>query len=219
MNDPLRALERDRMVKSQIRARGIGDRRVLDALAQVPRHRFVPAELSAHAYGDHALAIGKGQTISQPYMVGAMTEALDLRGPERVLEVGTGSGYQCAVLACLAAEVFSIERIASLAESAHALLTDLDFENVQVRTGDGSMGWAAEAPFDAILVTAGAPAPPPALLDQLNPDGGRLVAPVGDRDLQQVVRVLRHGSEFTKETMLACRFVPLLGEEGWPVAP
>ena len=219
MSDPAESVQRDRMVRRQIRARGVTDERVLHALSQVPRHRFIPTDLGTHAYGDHALAIGRGQTISQPYMVAAMTQALGLRGPERVLEVGTGSGYQCAVLASLAAEVFSMERIGELAETATEVISELGFQNVRICTGDGSLGWADEAPFDAILVTAGAPAPPPALLDQLDPDGGRLVAPVGDRELQRVVRVLRHGSEFTKETMLACRFVPLVGEEGWPASP
>ncbi len=207
------------MVQSQIRARGVTDRRVLDVLAQIPRDRFVPRDLRHEAYGDHALLIGEGQTISQPYMVGVMTEALGLQGSERVLEVGTGSGYQCAVLAALAAEVFSVERIAPLAETAGAVLEELGFGNVSVLTGDGSTGWAGEAPFDAILVTAGAPAVPPSLLDQLSPHGGRLVAPIGDRELQRIVRVVRHGSEFLNETMLACRFVPLLGQEGWPESP
>jgi len=216
MSNASRAHERARMVQSQIRARGVTDPRVLDALTQVPRHHFLPPDLAEHAYGDHALGIGSGQTISQPFMVAVMTEALGLEGGERVLEVGTGSGYQCAVLAALCAEVFTVERIASLAETAEDLLDDLGFENVRVLTGDGSTGWADEAPFDAILVTAGAPAAPPTLMDQLSPEGGRLVAPVGDRELQRVVRVVRHGSEFHKETLLACRFVPLVGHEGWP---
>lgn len=204
------------MVQRQIRARGVRDPRVLDALAQIPRHLFVPPAVRLHAYGDQALVIGEGQTISQPYMVGVMTEALGLQGPERVLEVGTGSGYQCAVLAALASEVFSVERIRSLAEAAQEVMEELGIANVSIRTGDGSTGWAGEAPFDAILITAGAPAAPPSLLDQLSPDGGRLVAPIGDRELQRIVRIVRHGSEFLKETLLACRFVPLLGQEGWP---
>jgi protein-L-isoaspartate(D-aspartate) O-methyltransferase len=203
------------MVDRQIRARGVTDSRVLDALRRVPRHRFVPPGLAPYAYSDHALSIGEGQTISQPYMVGVMTEALGLLGPERVLEVGTGSGYQCAILATLAEEVFSVERIESLALTACQLLTELHFANVRVRTGDGSTGWPEEAPFQAIIVTAGAPSTPSSLLEQLCPDGGRLVAPVGDRNLQRVKRVVRHGSEFVTETMLACRFVPLVGEEGW----
>jgi protein-L-isoaspartate(D-aspartate) O-methyltransferase len=206
------------MVDRQIAARGIRDTRVLQALTQVPRHRFVPPALTSHAYADHAMSIGEEQTISQPYMVAVMTEALGLEGPERVLEVGTGSGYQAAVLAELAHEVFSVERIPSLADAADALLRELGYANVRLRTGDGSEGWPEEAPFDAILVTAGAPAPPPSLMDQLSPDGGRLVAPVGDRDLQRIVRVERSGSSFTKERLLSCRFVPLLGAEGWPEA-
>ena len=207
--------ERDRMIRKQIRARGITSPRILDALARVPRERFVRAPTRDRAYADRALGIGYHQTISQPYMVAIMTEALDPSPDERVLEVGTGSGYQCAVLACLAAEVWSVERIPALAEEAEARLEALGFTNVHVRTGDGSLGWPEEAPFAGILVTAGAPAPPPSLLRQLDPAGGRLVAPVGGRDLQHLVRIERHGTEYLSDRRIGCRFVPLVGEEGW----
>lgn len=209
------ARARARMVRTQLEGRGVASPRVLDALVRVPRERFVPDVLRSRACGDHALAIGHGQTISQPYMVAAMTQALDLQGSERVLEVGTGSGYQCAVLAELAAEVWSVERIPELADEALALLAGLGYRNVHVRTGDGTLGWPEAAPFDAIVVTAAAPVTPPSLLEQLA-DGGRLVAPVGDRDLQHLVVVERDGTEYRSRHSLGCRFVPLVGEEGWP---
>jgi len=215
MNEADWESDRERMVRSQLRSRGIRDSRVLGAMSRVPRHRFVPPERRHRAYTDHALTLSHGQTISQPYMVAVMTEALGLRRDERALEVGTGSGYQSAVLAELCAEVWTVERVPELAEEAALLLADLGYGNVEVRVGDGSLGWPEAAPFDAILVTAGAPAPPPSLLDQLNPDGGRLVVPVGGHDLQNVLRVTRSGTEFTTDEMTACRFVPLLGAEGW----
>lgn len=215
MTEPDTTAQRRRMVERQIRARGISDARVLETMATTPRHRFVPTTLVGQAYADRALSIGAGQTISQPYMVAVMTEALGLLGHERVLEVGTGSGYQCAVLANLAAEVYSVERIGALANRAQALLEALACHNVSIRTGDGTLGWPEAAPFDAILVTAGAPDVPPSLLEQLHPEGGRLVAPVGGRDLQHTVRVVRSGTTYRRETLLACRFVPLVGEEGW----
>jgi protein-L-isoaspartate(D-aspartate) O-methyltransferase len=207
--------DRERMVRSQLRSRGIRDPRVLRAMSLVPRDRFVPQERRHRAYTDHALMLSHGQTISQPYMVAVMTEALELQGSERALEVGTGSGYQSAVLAELCAEVWTVERVMELAEEAALLLADLGYGNVAVQVGDGSLGWPEAAPFDAILVTAGAPAPPPSLLDQLDPDGGRLVVPVGGPDLQNVLRVTRSGTEFITDEMTACRFVPLLGAEGW----
>ena len=203
------------MVLHQIRRRGVSDARVLGALERVPRERFVPARVRARAYTDHALPIGCGQTISQPFMVAVMTEALRLRPVDRVLEVGTGSGYQAAVLARLAAEVCTIERLADLADRARRLLDELGYGDVRVRVGDGCAGWPERAPFDAILVAAGAPSPPPSLVEQLAPDGGRLVAPVGDRDLQSLVVVERSGNAFTTTRLMACRFVPLVGEQGW----
>ena len=207
--------DREQMVRSQLRSRGIGDPRVLRAMSDVPRDRFVPVERRHRAYTDHALMLSHGQTISQPYMVAVMTQALELEGVERALEVGTGSGYQAAVLAELCAEVWTVERVPELAEAADMLLADLGYANIEVQLGDGSLGWPEAAPFDAILVTAGAPAPPPSLLDQLDPDGGRLVVPVGGPNLQNVLRVTRSGTEFTTDEMTACRFVPLLGKEGW----
>jgi protein-L-isoaspartate(D-aspartate) O-methyltransferase len=203
------------MVQTQIRDRGVLDPRVLEAMGQVPRECFVPPGLESHAYGDCALNIGYGQTISQPYMVAMMTEALALTGHERVLEIGTGSGYQAAVLSALAAEVISVERIPELASEAATRLHELGYHNVRVEVGDGSLGLPQHAPFGGILVTAAAPAAPPPLLSQLHADGGRLVLPVGDRSLQQIHIVRRDGTEFTTEKRTACRFVPLLGEEGW----
>lgn len=206
---------RERMIRGQLQARGVVDSRVLEAFRAVPRERFVRPGDEDRAYADHALVIGHQQTISQPYMVGVMTAFLGLTGSERVLEVGTGSGYQCAVLAELSREVWSVERIPELADAARRTLGDLGYTHVQVVTGDGSLGWEEAAPYDAIVVTAAAPAPPTALLHQLSPEGGRLVVPVGNRDLQHLVRIERQGTAFTTERTLGCRFVPLLGEEGW----
>jgi protein-L-isoaspartate(D-aspartate) O-methyltransferase len=203
------------MVREQIRARGVLDPKVLDAVERVPRERFVPGVTRDEACRDSALGIGHGQTISQPYIVAAMTEALQIEPGHRVLDVGTGSGYQAAVLAEMGAEVFTVERVPELAETAGDLLAELGYEDVQVREGDGSLGWPEEAPFDRIVVGAGAPELPPALLEQLSPDGGRLVAPVGGRERQELTRVVREGTEFQSESLMGCRFVPLLGEEGW----
>jgi len=207
------------MVEQQIRARDVTDPRVLAAMRLVPRHRFVRPADQDRAYSDHALPIAAGQTISQPYIVGVMTQALALRGTDLVLEIGTGSGYQCAVLACLAAEVHTVERLPALSAAAGALVAGLHYDNVVCHVGDGSTGLPELAPFDAILVTAGAPKPPPNLLAQLHPDGGTLVAPVGQQTLQHIVPVKRHGTEFETERLLPCRFVPLLGEHGWSSSP
>lgn len=204
------------MVQVQLRDRGIADARLLDVMGRVPREAFVPPEAASRAYFDRAMPIGQHQTISQPYMVAVMTEDLSLTGHERVLEVGTGSGYQCAILAELAEEVYSIERIPRLARDAQRLLADeLGYRNVHVRCGDGTLGWPEAGPFQAIVVTAAAPEPPPSLLEQLDPEGGRLVVPVGDRNLQRLLRMERHGTSFTTRRTTACRFVPLLGLEGW----
>ncbi len=202
------------MVEAQIRRRGIRDPRVLDALARVPRHEFVPANLRAMAYDDTPLPIGGGQTISQPYMVALMTEALGLRGGEKVLEVGTGSGYQAAVLAELGCRVISVERDPELAEQAARRLDRLGYD-VQVVVGDGTLGVPEEAPFQAILVTAGAPRVPPSLEAQLDPQGGVLVIPVGDRGVQELLRLTRRGNRVLREDLGGCRFVPLVGKEGW----
>ena len=207
-------IARERMVAEPLRGRGITDARVLAALGKVPRHRFVEEALAARAYGDYPLPIGEKQTISQPYMVAAMTEALELTGSERVLEIGTGSGYQTVVLAELAEKVYSIERLRGLAERAERLVSDLGYYNVRYRAGDGSLGWPEEAPFDAIIVTAASPGEPPALLEQLR-DRGRLVIPVGDETSQMLLKVVRVGERFRRRELVPCVFVRLIGAQGW----
>lgn len=207
--------ERSRMVDRQLRARGIRSTAVLRAMGTVPREKFIAPGRSSDAYRDQALPISHGQTISQPYMVAVMTEALDLSEGDRVLEVGTGSGYQTAILSSLSKGVWTIERIPPLLEEARRVLRELGMDNVHLRSGDGTLGWPEEGPFDAILVTAGSPGVPESLKAQLSPDGGRLVIPVGDRFIQDLVRVRRNGDDFREERLLACRFVPLVGAEGW----
>jgi protein-L-isoaspartate(D-aspartate) O-methyltransferase len=208
------ARERKEMVRRQIKGRRIQDELVLEAMRTVPRHRFVPAYVRGSAYRDAPLPIGEGQTISQPYVVAFMTEALQLSGGEKVLEIGTGSGYQAAVLALIAGEVISVERLPRLAEEARRTLAELGYDNVRVVVGDGTQGWPEEAPYDAIMVTAASPEVPAPLLQQLA-EGGRLVAPVGPRHTQQLVRVRRDGEEFGREDLLGVAFVPLIGEHGW----
>ena len=205
---------REDMVRQQLEARGIRDPRVLEALARVPRHHFVDAALRTRAYGDHALPIGAGQTISQPFMVALMTEALRLSGGEKILEIGTGSGYQTAVLAEFTPRLFSIERSAELARAAAARLKELDYSNVILKTGDGSLGWPEHAPFDRILVTAGAPDLPPPLFEQLA-EGGLLVIPIGDRESQVLEVVTKEKGKALSRRIIDCAFVPLLGKEGW----
>jgi len=205
---------RANMVEYQLRRRGIKDERVLQAFLKVPRHKFVRPQDIWHAYEDYPLSIGYGQTISQPYMVAIMTELLELKGDERVLEIGTGSGYQAAILAELAKEVFTIERIPELAKKAEKVLQELGYNNVKVVVGDGSKGLPEFAPYDGIIVTAAAPKPPQPLLEQLK-DGRRLVIPVGSRKLQDLLRITRIGNEFKTENFGPCLFVPLIGEEGW----
>ncbi|RME69163.1 MAG: protein-L-isoaspartate(D-aspartate) O-methyltransferase [Nitrospirae bacterium] len=202
------------MVETQIISRGITDQRVIDAMLRVPRHRFVPEEELPRAYEDMALPIGYGQTISQPYMVAIMTELLSLQGDEKVLEIGTGSGYQTAILAELSKEVHSVERIPELAERAKKTLDELGYKNVRIYLSNGTLGLPEEAPFDRILVTAGAPEVPTPLIEQLK-EGGILVCPVGTRYSQQLVRLKKtpQGPEITYHTM--CLFVPLIGEYGW----
>lgn len=212
------SMNRDRMVQLQLAGRGIADPRLLEAFRSVPREDFVPAELTEFAFHDTPLPIGDGQTISQPYIVAMTLAALGLRGGERVLEVGTGSGYAAAVLSRLAKEVYSVERLASLADSARERLARLGYDNVQVLCGDGTLGWAEHAPYDAIAVAAGGPEVPRALLNQLAP-GGRLVIPVGpDESSQVLMRVTRHDAGFHSEPLTEVRFVPLIGEQGWPDA-
>jgi protein-L-isoaspartate(D-aspartate) O-methyltransferase len=205
------------MVQTQLRARGIADERVLEAMARVPRERFVPEERRAIAYADEALPIPAGQTISQPWIVARMTELLAPRVGDRVLDIGTGSGYQAAILALLGARVVSIERQPELAESARARLAELGFgDQVEVRVGDGSLGDSVGAPWDGILVAAAAPAIPNPLRDQLAPNGGRLVIPVGDRHRQDLLLVVRHGDLWDETNDGPCVFVPLVGEQGFP---
>ncbi|HSB79684.1 MAG TPA: protein-L-isoaspartate(D-aspartate) O-methyltransferase [Candidatus Methylomirabilis sp.] len=209
------ALARERMVVEQLERRGIRDPRVLHALRKVPRHRFVDEALVGRAYGDYPLPIGEGQTISQPYMVALMTEALGLVGHERVLEIGTGSGYQTAVLAELCAKVLSIERIKGLADRAVGILDDLGYCNILVKVGDGTLGWRDEAPFDAILVTAGAPVIPDALIGQLDPKG-RIVLPVGDANSQVLRKGVRKDTGMEWTELGDCVFVKLIGQQAWP---
>ena len=208
------ALRREAMVERQLRQRGIRDERVLAAMLSVPRHEFVPPESAGEAYDDRPLAIGQGQTISQPFMVAAMAEALRLSGSERVLEIGAGSGYQAAVLALLAREVQTVETQEGLAIACRERLRRLGYNNVSVHVGDGTLGWPDQAPFDAIVVTAAAPEIPPPLVAQLG-EGGRLLLPVGTADEQRLLRVEKRGGELSTRPLHHCRFVPLIGQYGW----
>jgi protein-L-isoaspartate(D-aspartate) O-methyltransferase len=216
---PRFAEQRARMVES-LTVYGVRDPAVLAVMGTVPRERFVAPHLADRAYEDRPLPIGDGQTISQPYVVAAMTEALRLRRTDRVLEVGTGSGYAAAVLASLAAEVHSVECVENLAEAARRRLAELGYDNVRVHSGDGSLGWPERAPYDAIVVAAGGPSVPPSLVRQLAV-GGRLVMPVGEtRSSQRLVRVVRTGLEtYERREMDEVAFVPLIGAEGWPAEP
>ena len=206
--------ERERMVAEQLVKRGIADPAVLEAMRNVPRHLFVDEALRDRAYGDHPLPIGDAQTISQPFIVARMTELLRLTGREKVLEIGTGSGYQAAVLSRLAARVCSIERIPKLAARARQALEAIGASNVWVRTADGTMGWADEAPFDRILVAAGGPSVPPPLVDQLA-EGGRLVMPVGPEDAQRLKIVDKQGGQTRESEDSGCVFVKLIGKYAW----
>jgi len=206
--------EREHMVESQLVRRGIKDKRVLEAMRQVPRHLFVPEDMRSLAYCDGPLPIGLGQTISQPYIVALMTELLELTGKEKVLELGTGSGYQAAILSRLARQVYSVERHAALAQRAEKVLAELGYDNVVIRVGDGTLGWPEHSPYDAIIVTAAAPDVPQPLIDQLA-DGGRLVVPVGSRWSQVLVKVKRQGDLLVKERLTPVAFVPLIGKYGW----
>lgn len=202
------------MVEEQIISRGIKDPKLIDAMKKVPRHLFVEEALQSQAYNDHPLPIGEKQTISQPYMVALMTEALQLTGKEKILEIGTGSGYQTAILAEIAGKVFSIERIRSLAIKARKLLYELGYFNVEIKIFDGTFGWAEEATFDAIIVTAGSPDIPQPLVDQLA-IGGRLVIPLGDPSIQDLIRIIKTEEGTKREDLGGCRFVKLIGRYGW----
>jgi protein-L-isoaspartate(D-aspartate) O-methyltransferase len=212
------AVHRAEMIENQLRRRGVTDSRVLLAMAAVRREEFVPSEFRQRAYEDAPLPIGEGQTISQPYIIAAMTAALNLAGTERVLEVGTGCGYQAAILSRLAKIVFSVESRSELAASAAARLERLGYANVHVHCGDGTLGLPELAPFDAILVAAAAPAVPQPLRSQLA-EGGRLILPVGDAENQELLYIERHGNSFETHTLEACRFVPLVGYYGWKEPP
>jgi protein-L-isoaspartate(D-aspartate) O-methyltransferase len=210
------AAERRLMIETQIRKRGVSSPVVLEAMADVPRHEFVPAHFRNQAYADKPLAIGEGQTISQPYMVAAMTEALELDGSERVLEIGTGSAYQAAVLSLIVRQVVTIESHTSLALAAQERLNRLGFTNVHVHNGDGSAGFPEAAPYDAIVVTAGAPEIPQVFASQLR-EGGRIVIPVGNQKVQELMVAQKTNGQLAARALFSCQFVPLLGRYGWSV--
>jgi len=203
------------MIEIQLRHRGIRDERVLEAMFQVPRHEFVPAGLVRAAYDDRPLPLGEAETISQPYIVAAMTEAVQVQSGDKALEVGTGSGYQAAILVYLGARVYTIERNPTLAKSARERLARLGYDGVDVMAGDGSEGYPSAAPYDVILVTAAAPLIPPALLEQLA-EGGRLVIPVGDLRHQDLLLNLKRAGQIKTSVLDPCQFVPLIGKAGWP---
>jgi len=202
------------MVRDQLIPRGISDKLVLDAMRKVPREKFMPKNMQGSAYVDGAMPIGEDQTISQPYMVAIMTEKLGLKGGEKVLEIGTGSGYQAAIIAEIAGKVFTIEVVKALADRTRRLLDEMGYKNVDVIEGDGTLGLPKHAPFDAIIVTAGAPDIPKPLSEQLA-EGGRLVIPVGDRYSQRLLIVTKEKGKLTTEVSIGCVFVPLLGKYGW----
>jgi protein-L-isoaspartate(D-aspartate) O-methyltransferase len=207
-------LARERMVKTQLIPRGIKNKLVLDAMRLVPRDKFVEEAMVKEAYNDHPLPIGNKQTISQPYIVALMTEALELTGNEKTLEIGTGSGYQTAILAELSKKVYTIERIRDLMIKAKAILSELGYTNILFKGFDGTLGWEEYAPYDAIIVTAGAPKIPQPLMDQLS-NGGRLIIPVGNRFSQDLIKITRTKKDYTRENLGGCRFVDLLGIHGW----
>jgi protein-L-isoaspartate(D-aspartate) O-methyltransferase len=208
------SLARERMVRNQLISRGITDQRVLQAMSRIPRHLFIEEALEGEAYNDHPLPIGHKQTISQPYIVAMMTEALELKGGEKTLEIGTGSGYQTAILAELSRTVCTVERIRPLMERARGLLEKQGYNNVLYRTNDGSLGWKDFEPYDAIMVTAGAPKIPEPLIKQLS-EGGRMVIPVGNRFGQDLIKVTRVKSVYKQQNLGGCRFVDLVGAHGW----
>jgi len=207
-------LARERMVKNQLASRNIADEGVLQAMGKIPRHLFISEALAGEAYNDHPVPIGEKQTISQPYIVALMTEALELQGKENTLEIGTGSGYQTAILAELSSRVYTIERIKSLLVGARKLLAQLGYSNILFKAFDGTLGWKEYAPFDAIMITAGAPSLPEPLIDQLA-DNGRMVIPVGDRYTQELIKVTKKGENLEQESLGGCRFVNLIGIHGW----
>jgi len=207
-------LARERMVNNQLAARGIADEGVLQAMGKIPRHLFISEALAGEAYNDHPVPIGEKQTISQPYIVALMTEALGLQGKENTLEIGTGSGYQTAILAELSSRVYTVERIKSLLVNARKLLAQLGYTNILFKAFDGTLGWKEYAPFDAIMVTAGAPSVPKPLIDQLA-DNGRMIIPIGDRYTQELIKVTKKGENLEQDSLGGCRFVNLIGIHGW----
>jgi protein-L-isoaspartate(D-aspartate) O-methyltransferase len=206
---------KERMIRAQIIERGIRDARVLEAIRLVPRERFFSNGMREQPFADRAAPIGFGQTISQPYIVALMSEKLELAGTERVLEIGTGSGYQTAILSKLAHEVFTIERIKPLLDMAFERLLDLNCRNVKFKLGDGTLGWPEAGPFDRILITAGAPSMPKTLLASQLTEGGLAILPVGTQDRQMLVAVRKNGERLESTDISLCRFVPLIGQEGW----
>lgn len=214
MRDLDASVLRNRMVEEQLLPRGIFDARILNSFRKVPRHAFVPGKSMENAYGDFPLPVGEGQTISQPYMVALMTQYLDIKADDKVLEIGTGSGYQTSILAELAKEVYSVERLAVLAENARAVLNGLGYINIKINVGDGTQGWEKQAPYDAIIVTAGAPSVPEPLVEQLA-EGGRLVIPVGGGFSQILTLIKKQEGKITQEEICGCVFVPLVGRYGW----
>ena len=206
--------QRRKMVEKQILGRGIKDLSVMEVLSRVPRHLFVNSSLQHRAYGDCPLPIGENQTISQPYIVALMTQVLDLKGGERVLEIGTGSGYQTAILAELASHVFTIERVKPLVKKTKELLEGLKYKNIVFKTFDGTYGWRDQSPFDAILISAATPSIPKSLIEQLA-DKGRLVAPVGERESQDLIVLNKNGNKIMERKIGSCKFVPLIGKFAW----
>ncbi len=205
---------RESMVSTQLIPRGIKDERVLDVMRKVPRHLFIEEPMQHRAYDDMALSIGEGQTISQPYMVAVMTELLELKGREKVLEIGTGSGYQAAILAELAGEVYTVERVGALASRAEERFHSLGYNNIRVKIGDGTLGWPENSPFDRMIITAGTPKIPEPLIGQLSKEG-IIVAPVGDRFSQQLLKIRKSKENILEEFHTPCVFVPLIGKYGW----
>ena len=206
--------QRRKMVEEQILGRGIKDLSVMEVLSRVPRHLFVNSSLQHRAYGDCPLPIGENQTISQPYIVALMTQVLELKGKERVLEIGTGSGYQTAILAELAAQIFTIERVKPLVKKTKELLEGLKYKNIVFKTFDGTYGWRDQSPFDAILISAATPSIPKSLIEQLA-DKGRLVAPVGERESQDLIVLNKNGNKVMERKIGSCKFVPLIGKFAW----
>jgi protein-L-isoaspartate(D-aspartate) O-methyltransferase len=207
-------IARERMVKAQLIPRGINDKRVLEVMGKIPRDRFTEETLRGEAYNDHPLPIGHKQTISQPYIVALMTEALELTGKERTLEIGSGSGYQTAILAELSEKVYTVERIRSLLVKSRKILAELGYNNILFKAFDGTLGWKEYEPYDAIIVTAGAPNIPQPLLDQLA-EGGRLIIPVGNRFSQELIKMTKKRGEYIQKNLGGCRFVDLIGVHGW----